>query len=98
MNAFFVSRIWVKDPVKMKEYAQATGPTIAAFGGKLAVRGTTPKILLGDVENHQVTSVVTFPDLAAIQAWFTSPEYLQHSALREAAGDMQFVAYEVPPA
>lgn len=98
MNAFFVSRIRVKDPAKMKEYAQATGPTIAAHGGRLAVRGAVAKALLGEADDHQVTSVVTFPDMAAIEAWFTSPEYVQHTALRDAAGDMQFIAYEVPSA
>lgn len=98
MNAFFVSRIRVKDPAKMKEYAQATGPTIAAHGGQLSIRGTMAKALLGEAEDHQITSVVTFPDLASVEAWFTSPEYVQHTALRDAAGDMQFIAYEVPSA
>lgn len=98
MNAFFVSRIRVKDPAKMKEYAEATGPTIAVHGGKLSVRGALAKTLLGEAEDHQVTSVVAFPDLAAIEAWFTSPEYRQHSALRDEAADMQFIAYQVQPA
>ncbi len=98
MSAFFISRIRVKDPVKMKAYAEATGPTIAAHGGQLAVRGAIAKTLLGKADDHDVTSVVKFPDMAAIEAWFTSPDYTKHSALREAAGDMQFVAYDVPSA
>lgn len=98
MSAFFVSRIRVKDPAKMKAYAEATGPTIAAHGGKVAVRGAFAKTLLGAAENDHLTSIVTFPDLAAVDTWFASPEYQQHSALREAAGDMQFAAYEAPSA
>ena len=98
MKAFFVSRIRVKDAEKLQDYAKAAGPTLAAHGGELAVRGSMAKALLGEADDHHVTSVVTFPDLAAVEAWFTSPDYTQHAALRDAAGDMQFVAYEIPTA
>ncbi|MFS4583496.1 DUF1330 domain-containing protein [Phaeobacter sp. C3_T13_0] len=94
MNAFLVSRIRVKDPAKMQEYAQAAGPTIASYGGQLVVRGTFAKPLLGEADDHQATTIIQFPDLAAIDACFSSPEYQALTALREAAGDMQLLAYE----
>lgn len=98
MKAFFVSRIKVKDPAKMQEYAAATGPTIAAHGGKLVLRGGAVTTLIGEDAGQHMTSVVQFPDIEALTAWFGSPEYQQHAALRDEAGEMHFVAYQAPAA
>lgn len=96
MTAFFVSRIAVKDPAKMQEYAAATGPTIAAHSGALVLRGGAITTLIGENAGEHMTSVVQFPDIDALSAWFNSPEYQQHAALRDQAGEMQFVAYQAP--
>lgn len=98
MTAFFVSRIRVKNKDKMQEYAQATGPTIGANGGKMVLKGAAITTLLGDNTGDHITSVVEFPTLDALNTWFHSPEYQAFSDLREQAGEMQFVAYEAPTA
>ncbi|WP_394688569.1 DUF1330 domain-containing protein [Hoeflea sp.] len=98
MTAFFVSRIKVKDPVKMQDYAAATGPTIAGHKGALVLRGRAVQTLVGEDPGQHMTSVVQFPDIDALNAWFNSPEYQQHAGLRDEAGDMQFVVYEDPAA
>lgn len=98
MTAFFVSRIKVKDSAKMQEYAAATGPTIAAFGGTLVLRGGAIRTLIGDDAGQHVTSIVRFPNIEALTAWFESPEYQKYATLRDEAGEMQFVAYQVPAA
>lgn len=98
MTAFFVSRIKVKDPAKMQEYAAATGPTIAAFDGALVLRGGAVSTLIGQDAGQHVTSIVQFPDIDALNAWFDSADYQRHAALRDEAGEMQFVAYQVPAA
>lgn len=96
MTAFFVSRIKVRDPAKMQAYAAATGPTIAAHGGSLVLRGKADKTLVGNDDGPHLTSIVQFPDLSALDGWFSSPEYQQHSTLRDEAGEMQFVVYKTP--
>lgn len=98
MTAFFVSRIKVKDLVKMQHYAAATGPTIAAHKGALVLRGRAVETLVGEDPGQHMTSVVQFPDIEALTAWFNSPEYQQHAGLRDEAGDMQFVVYQDPAA
>ncbi len=98
MTAFFVSRIKVSDPAKMKEYAQAAGATVGAHGGKLVLRGDFAKTLIGESADNHITAIVEFPDLATLDVWFNSPEYQSLNALRDSAGEMQFVAYEVPAA
>ena len=98
MTAFFVSRIKVKDPIKMQEYAAATGPTIAAHSGALVLRGGAVTTLIGEDTGQHVTSIVEFPDIDALTTWFNSTDYQQYAALRDEAGEMQFVAYQVPAA
>ena len=98
MTAFFVSRIKVNDPAKMQEYATATGPTIAAHSGALVLRGGAVTTLIGEDAGQHMTSVVQFPDIDALTVWFNSPEDQEHAALRDEAGEMQFVAYQVPAA
>ena len=97
MSAFFVSRITVRNPDKLQEYGQAAGPTLAAFGAKVLVKGKIAKALLGDADSH-VTSIVEFPTLDALNAWFVSPEYQALTGLRNSVGEMEFLAYEAPPA
>lgn len=98
MTAFFVSRIRVKNKDKMQEYAQATGPTIGAHNGKLVLKGAADSTLLGNDAGAHITSIVEFPSLDELNAWFNSPDYQAFTNLREQAGEMQFVAYEVPAA
>jgi len=98
MTAFFVSRIEVKDAEKMQAYAAATGPTIAAHGGTLVLRGKAEKTLVGADAGPHMTGVVQFPDMKALEDWFNSDEYQRHADLRDEAGDVQFVVYEAPAA
>ena len=95
MTAFFVSRIYIRDPKKLQEYAKATGPTLTAYGGKLLLKGKYNTALLGASDDH-VTSIVAFPNMDSIKAWFASPDYQIHVKLRDEAGEMQFLAYEEP--
>lgn len=98
MTAFFISRVKINDPTKMQEYAAATGPTIAAHGGALVLRGASVETLIGNDVAQHMTGVVQFPDIDALNAWFNSPDYQKHTALRDEAGEMQFVAYQTPSA
>ncbi|WP_162917295.1 DUF1330 domain-containing protein [Dongia deserti] len=93
MSAFLVSRIKVRDPAQMKAYGAAAAPTVAAHGGEVLARGNFAEALLGTGAPH-ATGVIRFPDLAAIHAWFGSPEYRALTDLREAAGEMEFLVYE----
>ena len=96
MSAFFVSRIKVKDTAKMQEYAANAGPTIKANNGAMVLRGAAAETLIGDDAGDHVTSIVQFPDIETLNTWFNSPAYQRLSSLRDEAGDMQFVAYQVP--
>lgn len=95
MSAFFVATVTIKDPQKFQEYGQKAGPTVAAFGGELMLRGKTAEVLAGSAQ-HQATVVIKFPDTAAINKWYNSDAYQAIIPLRDEAVDMTLVSYAVP--
>lgn len=95
MNAFVIATITVKNPEKMKEYAAAAGPTVAAHGGEMLLRGSFSTALAGKSDPH-MTGVMRFPDLATAEGWYASNAYQAIIPLREEACDMTLLAYSVP--
>lgn len=93
MSTLLVSRIRVRDPEQMKAYGAAAAPTVAAHGGEVIARGKFATALLGHGSSH-VTGVMRFPSEAAIDAWFSSPEYQALTDLRDSAGEAEFLVYE----
>ena len=55
--------------------------------------GKNVAALVGEDEK-QAVAMVRFPDVAAANTWFQSPEYTACKALRDEAADMQFTMYE----
>lgn len=97
MPTYLISKMNIRDPQKLNEYAQAAGATIKTYGARPILRGQFTKALLGDADPH-ATGVLEFPDMNAAEAWYSSKEYLVLTDLRDAACDMQLFAYEAPAA
>lgn len=95
MTAFFVTMVTLKDAEKFQEYGAAAGPTIAAHGGKMLIRGKVEKVLTGNAD-HQMTAVASFPTMAALEGWYQSAEYQSLIPLRDEAADMTLVSYNEP--
>ncbi len=95
MTAFFIATATIKDPDLFKEYGAGAGPTIAAHGGELVIRGQTESVLNG-TGSHQISAIARFPDMDALNSWFNSPEYQALIPLRDSAADMNLVAYSQP--
>jgi uncharacterized protein (DUF1330 family) len=92
MTAFFVASVAVKNPGKFQEYAQKAGATFSAHGGEVVLRGRAESALAG-VLAHQAVGIVRFPSMAALTAWFHSPEYQALIPLRDEAADMALITY-----
>jgi uncharacterized protein (DUF1330 family) len=92
MAAYLIAQIRIHDPETFKKYSAAVPATIAQYGGKYHVRGgaVTPKE--GNWNPNRVI-VLEFPDMAALNRWYDSPEYQKIIGIRFAAaeGDMIFV-------
>ena len=96
-KGYWVARGDVRDVEAYKEYIAANAAPIAKHGGRFLVRG-------GRFENPEGSSrsrnvVIEFPSYQAALDCYRSPEYQAAKALREGAGDGDFVVvagYEGP--
>jgi len=78
----------ITDPVGMKAYAQAAGPTMT--GTSVLVVDTTPKVVEGTWHGDQ-TVVLEFESVDAARAWYESEGYQKAAKLRHAAADCNVV-------
>ncbi len=95
MTAFFIATATLKNADKFKEYGSGAGATIKAHGGQILVRGKIAQVLSGR-HAHEISAVAQFPDMESLNNWYTSPEYQALIPLRDAAADMNLVAYSQP--
>jgi uncharacterized protein (DUF1330 family) len=93
MTAYVVADVEVSDKVMYEEYRQRVPAVIAAYGGKYLVRGGASEVLEGSWPLHRCV-VLEFPDMAALKAFWTSPEYRALRAIRERAATSNIVALE----
>ena len=93
MPAYVVGHIRVRDPQKWQEYVSQAGATFSRHSGSVVFRGSKTKTLAGEHDADQVV-VLRFPDQAAVDHWFGSPEYQSLILLREQAADVTLVSYE----
>ena len=90
MSAFVIATVAIKNPEKLQEYAQKSMATIAAFGGEPVARGKVVGIFSGDAK-YEMTAVVKFPDIQAIDSWYQSADYQALIPLRNEAADVTLV-------
>lgn len=85
------------DPTKaetLKQYQQTARTVIAKHGGEVLARGGGLGKLHGAKE-YQVGIVVRFPDKAAVDAWYSDPDYQAVLPLRhEAYADLEITLYQ----
>lgn len=92
-HAYVIGHITVKDATKWQEYRSKVPATLQPWGGELVLRGALRAVLDGEYP-HSDTVVIRFPNLTALNNWFTSAEYQALIPLRQAAADMDLLAYE----
>ena len=96
MPAYVIARVEITDPIRYREYTQATPAAIARFGGKFIVRGGEVVTLEGPAETRRLV-VIEFPNLDQAKAFYDSEEYGKAKALRRGAAVGQFLAVEGVP-
>ncbi len=93
MTAYVVANVEVTDQAAYEEYRQRVPAVIAAYGGRYLVRGGASEVLEGSWHLNRCV-VLEFPDMAALKAFWTSPEYRVLRAIRERAATSSIVAIE----
>jgi uncharacterized protein (DUF1330 family) len=91
--AYLVGHVSVKNTGKWDEYRSKVPDTLAPWDAELVFRGKQVAVLAGK-NPHSDIVVIRFPDVAAINSWFTSPAYQSLIPLREQAAEVELVSYE----
>jgi len=92
-NAYVIGHITVKDAEKWSEYRNQVPATLEPWGAELVLRGKLASILAGE-HAHTDTVVIRFPDIKAINSWYSSPAYKALIPLRKTAAEIVLLSYE----
>ena len=93
MTAYVIAQLTVTDPAGFEAYRQAAVPVVEAYGGRFLVRGSALSALEGDPDRPSVI-VLEFPDKAAAERFYTSPEYRAILPLRLKASSGTVIVVE----
>jgi uncharacterized protein (DUF1330 family) len=96
MPAYVVVDIEIHDPERYDRYKRLAPPSIAIYGGRYLTRGGETTVLEGDWTPKRFV-IVEFPTLERARAWWSSPEYAEAKALRQACATTRMVVTEGLP-
>jgi uncharacterized protein (DUF1330 family) len=68
-------------------------PTITAFDGRFIVRGGRTEVLEGEWARRRVV-VLEFPSVERAKEWWSSPEYAEARAIRQATSEGTLIVVE----
>ena len=88
MPAYLIVEHRITDPTKFEEYRTKVGPMIAKYGGRYLTKGGSHRVLETKHWLPDRVAIIEFPDMAALNTWYDSPEYQPLIALRHAAVNM----------
>lgn len=93
MPAFLIADIDVKDADTYTAYRTANPDIVNKFGGRYVSLGGESKVLEGDWHPRR-TVIIEFPDMAAIDEFYESDEYVELRKIRWQSADSRLVAIE----
>ena len=93
MAAYVIAMVDVKDPVRYEDYRRMVLPTITAFGGRFIARGGRTEALEGRLPAGRMV-IVEFPSLDRAKEWWSSPQYAEARAIRQATSDGTLIVVE----
>ena len=94
MPAYVVAAHRIIDAGKFEEYKAKVGPMVVKYGGRYLTRGDNLQMPEGGPWKPERLVIIEFPDMASLNAWYTSPEYQPLIALRRSCTsdqDMTFI-------
>ena len=93
MTAYLIAEHIITDAERFDEYRRKVAPTIARFGGRYLTKPGTHALPEGGHWAPERVVIIEFPDMQALNDWYTSVEYAPLKALRKASTsdlDMMF--------
>jgi uncharacterized protein (DUF1330 family) len=92
-HAYLVGNITVRNPEKWAEYTRQVPGTLGPWGAELVFRGKQAAVFSGE-NPHPDIVVIRFPDVAAVNGWFSSAAYQALIPVREQAAEVVLLCYE----
>ena len=89
MAAYLIADLEITDDRGFEEYRRRVPAVIAAHGGRYLVRGGATEVLEGTFTPHR-TVIVEFPSMAALRAFYASPEYRAAARDTRGVGEVDF--------
>ena len=93
MPAYIVVEVEVEDPIRYEDYKKMVPPSLAEYGGRFLVRGGKVENFEGDWSPKRLV-IAEFPSVEKAKAWWSSPEYAEAKALRQATAKTQLIVVE----
>jgi uncharacterized protein (DUF1330 family) len=93
MAAYVIVNVNVADPVRYEDYKRMVPPSLAAYGGRFAVRGGNVDVREGTWRPTRLV-ILEFPNAEQARAWYESPEYAEAKKLRHATSTADLVIVE----
>lgn len=84
MSVFFVARLVITDPVLYEEYLSGFDEVFEGSGGKVVAVDDDTLTLEGSPPPGR-SVIISFPDEAALRAWYDSPGYQRLKDMRNRA-------------
>jgi uncharacterized protein (DUF1330 family) len=93
MPAYYIGEHKITDAAAFAEYLRQTVPIIERHGGRYLTKAGTHEVLEGEWDPDRVV-IIEFPNMAAVRAWYLSPDYQPLIALRQSAATDVMIAIE----
>lgn len=98
MAAYMIVYARIHDRDKfINGYAPAASRLVEKFGGRYLLRAPGAGLLEGDLEGGGSVVMSEWPDRAAAEAFWNSPEYAEAKKLREGVADVEVLLVDAPP-
>jgi uncharacterized protein (DUF1330 family) len=95
MAAYMIVFARVKDRARfLEEYGKPTAALVAKFGGRYVVRAPGAQTIEGVYGDGASVVVSEWPDHAALERFWDSPEYAPLRAARQSLADCDIVVVE----
>lgn len=92
-RAYLIAEVQVTDPDGYKPYIPRAAQIVAQYEGQYLARGGKTEALEGAEPAGRV-AIVQFPNMAALQKFYTSAEYREVAGIRRGASKSRFFVVE----
>lgn len=90
MAAYVVVEVEVQDQDRYETYKRMVPPSLAAYGGRFIARGGEVETLEGEWSPTRLV-ILEFPSVEQAKAWWSSEEYAEAKALRQATARSRMI-------